>query len=638
MSGSLTSIALSGLGAAQGGLVTTGHNISNVNTPGYSRQLTVQGTNFAQATGAGYFGRGANIEDVRRAYDEFLSVQTLSAQASAAHWDTALSQLKQVDNLLADDSVGLNPVLAGFFGAIHDVAANPSDPAARQSMLAAGQALAGRVRDLDVKLDGMRSNTDQQIESTVSSINSLGSRIAELNQRIVLASGSAGTSADVKHAPNDLLDQRDALLVDLNKMMRSTSVPLSDGSISVFFATGQALVVGMRANTLSTAADSLDPQKLAIGVQTGAQLLTFRASDLEGGALGGLVAFRDGTLNAARNAIGRVAMVLTDSFNQQNKLGVDRTGQMGGDFFVAGSPQVNAATNNSAGAAQLSATVSSYGALTESDYQVQYDGSLWNVTRLSDGKLQSFATLPQTLDGLTISLASGAASAGDRFLVLPTRNAAASFAALLTNPDRIAAAAPFRTAATGSNAGNATVSAGQANGPVANVNLQQPVTITFTGPGTFMVVGTGTGNPIGVSYTPGAPITYNGWTIKIDGTPAVGDTFTVSANTGGSGDNRNALLLANIQTGTLVGGTATLDQAYGRLVTEVGNTTHEADISATAQKRFLDEVKTRQQAVSGVNLDEEAANLLRYQQAYQAAGKLVSVATVLFDTLLNLRS
>jgi flagellar hook-associated protein 1 FlgK len=636
MSGSLVGIALTGLNSAQGGLVTTGHNISNVNTPGYSRQQAVQATNLAQGSGSGYFGRGSNIEDVRRSYDEFLTMQTRSAQASAAHWDTALSQLQPVDSLLADDAVGLNSVLAGFFGGVQAVAVNPSDVAARQSMLSAGQSLAGRVRDLSDHLDVLRSNTDQQIESTVTSVNSLASRIAELNDRIALASG-IGTAGGIIHAPNDLLDQRDSLLSDLNKLVRANSVEQDDGTLNVFLATGQALVVGTLANTLKTASDSLDPEKLAVGVKTGNQLLTFRTADLEGGALGGLVAFREGTLDTARNALGRIAMVLANSFNQQNKLGLDRTGQYGGDFFAAGSPQVNTATTNS-GSAQLSAAVADYSALTTSNYRVQYDGSNWNVTRLSDANVTSFATLPQTVDGVTISVASGAAAAGDSFLVLPTRNGAAGFAALLTNPDRIAAAAPIRTAASGTNTGSATVSAGQANGPVANANLQQNVTITFTGPGTFDVSGTGTGNPAGVSYTPGAPITYNGWTIMIDGTPASGDTFTVSANTGGTGDSRNALLLANLQTGTLVEGNATLDQAYGRLVSEVGNATHEADISATAQKRLLTEVQARQQSVSGVNLDEEAANLLRYQQAYQAAGKLVSIANVLFDTLLNLRN
>ena len=630
MSGSLIGIALTGLNTAQGGLVTTGHNIANVNTPGYSRQQAVQTTNLAQYSGAGYFGRGASIEDVRRSYDEFLAAQSRTAQASASHWDAALSQLKPIDQMLTDADVGLNPALSSFFGAVENVAANPSDGASRQSMLSASQALAGRLRDLDGQLSDLRRNTDQRIVNTVSSVNSLATRIAELNERIAVA------GPGVLHAPNDLLDQRDALLTDLNKKVRANTVQQSDGTLSVFLATGQALVVGTRANALSTSRDRLDPEKLAVGVQTGSNLLTFRAADLEGGELGGLLAFRLGTLETARNAIGRIAMVLAGNVNQQQRLGLDRTGQYGGDLFAAGAPQAYSATGNS-GSAQLSASVADYNALTESNYLVQYDGSNWNVTRLSDANLRSFATLPQTVDGVSVSLASGTPSAGDSYLVLPTRGGAASFAAMLANPDRIAAAAPIRTSASGNNTGSGVVSAGQANGPAANVNLQQAVTLAFTGPGTFEVSGPGTGNPTAVSYTAGATISYNGWTIRIDGAPMAGDTFTVAANTGGTGDNRNAMLLANIQGGALIEGAQTLAGSYGRLVAEVGIATHEADISTRAQQRFLDETQARQQSVSGVNLDEEAANLLRYQQAYQAAGKLVSIANQLFDTLLGIR-
>ena len=629
MSGSLLGIALTGLNSAQGGLVTTGHNIANVNTPGYSRQQTVQSQNPPQASGSGFFGTGSNIETVRRAYDEFLAAQGLSMQASASHWNTALSQLQNVDQLLSDTDVGVTPALNALFKAVNDVAANPADAASRQSMLSASQAMAGRIQDLDARLQRLGGANEQRIESTVAAVNILGAQIAQLNERIALAAGSTG------QPPNDLLDHRESLVADLNKLVRANVVTQGDGSLNVFLGNGQALVVGTRAYALGTGPDALDPSRLSIGLQSGSTLLGFRAQDLEGGELGGLLAFRENTLNPARNALGRIAMVLAARFNEQHKLGLDRGGQFGVDVFAAGAPQANAASTNT-GTAQLAAAVTNYAALTDSDYRVQWDGTNWNVTRLADDTLQSFATLPQTVDGVSISVASGAAAAGDNFLILPTRDGAAGFAALLRRPEQIAAAAPMRTSAAGGNAGTGSVSAGRANGPAANVNLQQTVTITFTAAGTFNVNGTGTGNPAGVAYTPGAAISYNGWTIEISGAPAAGDTFTVAANTNGSGDNRNAALLAGLQTSALVGNGATLGDAYGQLLARVGNSTHEADLSAAAQARLLEETQARQASVSGVNLDEEAANLLRYQQAYQAAGKLVSVASLLFDTLLQL--
>lgn len=629
MSGSLLGIALTGLNSAQGGLVTTGHNIANVHTPGYSRQRTVQSQNPPQVNGSGFFGTGSNIQTVLRAYDEFLGAQGLSMQAGASHWNTVHAQLQDIDQLLADGAVGVTPALNELFSAVSGVAANPADAASRWSLLAAIQAVAGRVQDLDGRLQQLGAANDRRIAGAVTAINALGAQIASLNERITLTAGGSG------QPPNDLLDHRDALLADLNKLVRASVVAHDDGSQDVFLGNGQALVVGARAYTLGTRADALDPARLSIGLQSGSAQIGFRAQDLEGGELGGLLAFRDGALDAARNGLGRIAMVLAAGFNEQHKLGLDRSGQFGGDVFAFGAPQVNAAAYN-AGTAQITAVVTDPEALTDSDYRAQWDGANWHVTRVADGVVQSFAAPPQTIDGFVISLASGIASPGDTFLVLPTRGGAAGFAALIRNPDQIAAMAPIRTSAAAGNAGSGAITAGTANGPAADPNLLQTVTITFTSTGSYSVNGTGTGNPSGLPYVPGAAISYNGWTVSVDGVPAAGDTFTIAANTGGSGDSRNASLLANLQTQALVGGASTLAGAVGELVARVGNATYEADLSAAAQTRLQEEAQARQASVSGVNLDEEAANLLRYQQAYQAAGKLVAVASQLFDTLLQM--
>ncbi len=209
----------------------------------------------------------------------------------------------------------------------------------------------------------------------------------------------------------------------------------------------------------------------------------------------------------------------------------------------------------------------------------------------------------------------------------------------LTDARSIAAAAPIRTAASNGNSGTGAISAGSVNAPPpVNANLTQTVTITFNNPPTtFDVAGTGTGNPAGVAYTAGGSISYNGWTVQIGGTPAAGDVFTISANSAGVADNRNALLLAGLQTGkTLAGGTASYQSAYAQIVSDVGNKTREIQVTATAQESVVKQAEEAQQSLSGVNLDEEAANLLRYQQAYQASGKMIEIADKLFNTLLEL--
>ena len=258
------------------------------------------------------------------------------------------------------------------------------------------------------------------------------------------------------------------------------------------------------------------------------------------------------------------------------------------------------------------------------------------LTRLSDGTSQVFATLPATLDGVTLDLGSGAPAVGDRYLLRPTRDGAGGLGVFVTDPLRIAAGAPVRTAATSTNLGSGAISPGVVN--ALDPNLAQPVTITFTAAGTFSVSGTGTGNPAGLAYTPGMSLSYNGWQVTLSGQPAPGDSFTVVANAGGVGDNRNALALAALQTARFVGGASSANEAYGALVAAVGSSTHEASLAARSQGALSAEADIAVERVSGVNLDEEAANLLKFQQAYQAAGKVIQTAAAMFDTLISITS
>jgi flagellar hook-associated protein 1 FlgK len=295
---------------------------------------------------------------------------------------------------------------------------------------------------------------------------------------------------------------------------------------------------------------------------------------------------------------------------------------------------VASALNTGTGA--IGVAVSNPGVLKPSDYALAYVGGNYTVTRLSDNAtVYSGAAFPATLasEGLTLSLG-GAPAAGDRFLIRPTRAAAADFAVAVTDPRSVAAAAPIRTAATVGNAGTGQVGAGVVS--ALDPNLQQTVTITFNNPPTtFNVVGTGTGNPVNVPYTAGGDISYNGWTVQIGGAPAAGDSFTVEANVNGVGDNRNALGLGALQSQlNLDGGTATYTDAYGALIADVATRTRTAEINNNVQSSLLAQSVAARDSVSGVNLDEEAANMLRFQQAYQAAAQMIGVADSLFQTLI----
>ncbi|MBE7421510.1 MAG: flagellar hook-associated protein FlgK [Zoogloeaceae bacterium] len=638
MGTSIFNIGVSGLAAAQAGLLTTGHNISNASTPGFNRQQIVQGTSTPQFTGSGFLGQGTSVMTVRRIYSQFLAGQTLAAQTRLSELNAYADQLRQIDGLLADSSAGLSSALNDFFRGVHEVAAYPASIPARQSMLSMAQALSGRFQSVNGRIEEIREGVDTQLASTVTDINSFATQIAQLNQRIILAQ-----AAGPGQPANDLHDQRDQLVAELNQKVRVTTMTESDGSLSVFVGNGQAMVVGVQSFGLAVGPSGADASRMTVGITLpGGGTAAMPESMLSGGTLGGLLSFRSESLDAAQNALGRIALGLAETFNAQHRLGQDLSGAIGGNFFSAPAPQVIYPNNPAnGGTAVIGVALAGASALTTSDYTLTANGGgNYTLTRLSDNAtLFAAAALPQTVDGLAISLAAGAANAGDSFLIQPTRAAAGGIAVALTDARSIAAAAPIRTEGSIGNTGTGSISAGSVNGPPpVNANLTQTVTITFDNPPTsFDVAGTGTGNPSNVAFTAGGSITYNGWTIQISGTPAAGDVFTISASTGGVSDNRNALLLAGLQAGKLLaGGTASYQSAYSQIVSDVGNKAREVQVSATAQESILQQAESAQQSLSGVNLDEEAANLLRYQQAYQASGKMIEVASKLFDTLLQL--
>lgn len=626
---------LSALNAAQIGLSTTEHNIANANTPGFNRQEVVLATRIPQSTGAGFIGQGVDVSSVKRIYNEFLSTQVLQGQAQASKLETHYLQIGQIDNMLADSDAGLSPALQEFFSAVNNVSSSPESQAARQALLGGAQFLVSRFQSLNQRLSDINSSINGQITNSVTTINSYAQQIASLNKNIVLAQAAFNGQP-----PNDLLDQRDQLVSQLNQEVKTSVVKQSDGTFNVFIGAGQSLVVGEQPIILKAVQSLSDPSKLEVAYGSGASVIRVQQSSFQGGNLEGLLAFRSESLDVAQNTLGRVALVLADTFNQQHKLGQDLNGALGGNFFTQAVPLVNSNTANT-GTATISASVDSSSALTGSDYSLRFDGgTAYTLTRLSDNTVTTLTTLPQTVDGLTIDTTAGAL-AGDSYVIRPTVNGARDFAVAISDTSKIAVAAPIRTNTSLENTGSGRISEGTVNAvfPV-DANLQQPVSIIFDSPPTtYTVSGTGVpGSPVaGVAYAEGAAITYNGWTLQITGAPAAGDTFTVASNTNATADNRNALLLANLQIkNTMSGGTASYQGSYAQLVSQVGNKTRELELTSLAQTSMVNQIVQSQQSVSGVNLDEEAANLLRYQRAYQAAGRVIQVANTLFDTLLSL--
>ncbi len=622
----LLSTAVSALSAYSRGLETTSHNIANVATDGYSRQRVLYGTREAQAYGNGWVGSGVNATSIERVYDQFLGLQYRTTTSGLGRQEVFATLAGRVSALFADADAGFGAALQRFANAVQDVAAAPTSIPARQVLLAEANSLAGELRAQDERLERLAAEVNGRVATAVSDINGIAASIAELNERIV------GAQARTGQPPNDLLDERDRLVDQLSGRIAVTTVAQDDGALNVFIGTGQPLVLGPQSMPLTARPDGYDPASVRVGVATAAGFVDVTAS-LTGGELGGLLDVQRQVVDPARRTLGQLAVGLADAVNSQQRAGMTLSGNLGSDLFAVGGVQVLANESN-AGSGSVAIARADVSQLTAADYLLELGGSGWSLRRADTGAAVAMsgsgtAADPFRADGLEF-VVSGAASTGDRFLVRSTFGAASGAQALLTDPASFAAALPVRAAAAAANGGSASAASLSVVDP-ANPALRTTATITFTSATTYSV----NGGPDS-AFTAGTPIEFNGWRLVLDGSPAAGDVFTVSSNSAGLGDNRNALALVDALSGaTLNGGTASVADVYGRLVADVGVQTRQAQLSRDALALVQGDARAAIDSVSGVNLDEEAANLVRLQQAYQAAAQVVRVADSLFDTLLG---
>ena len=648
-SGDMLKVGISGLQVFQRSLNTIGHNISNVNTEGYSRQRTDIVTRYPTPSGDGFIGNGVKASTTERLFSEHSAEQVRQRTATSSYFDVMSEFASQVDNLVADPDAGLSPAIDQFFVSVQEMADDPASIPARNVLLTNSNSLVDRFRTMDSWFSNLQKATNDKITNEVSTINEIASSIADINSDIIVATGiGAG------QPPNDLLDARDRMVDELSKHLSVSTVKSTDGSINIFVGQGQSLVLATRTMKLSAINNPDDPQNKAIGYVNQA---TGTASDvsnyLTGGELGGALAFRKDVLQPSINNLGRLA--LGDYFNGFTKI----------PSLVVGDPDIvqlsASASINNTGVAAITVGLDDINALKTDEYKVFYDGVNYSITNLSTNATQ---TLPvavagppvefNVFDGMQIQL-DAVPLANDTFFIRPTRNPSGQIDVAITDPNLIAAAHPLRTKADYEiNRGEATISEATIT-DINDLDLRQPATITFSNSGGPVLV------PIADEYTitytdsfavpqtvgplpyppiPGDPlfdtVNLNGWSVDLAGEAFVGDVLNVGPNVQGVSDNRNALALGDLQNiGTMIGGNATYHDAYSELVVLVGNETHQAEVSYEAQNALLIQAKGLKDALSGVNLDEEAGNMLKFQQSYAAAAQVISVADQIFQTLLN---
>jgi flagellar hook-associated protein 1 len=623
----LFGISISALQAFQNAINVTSNNVANASTPGYDRESVNLTEAIPQSNGAATVGSGVVVTGISRAYSQAAANQLNTSQSSLGQLNALQSYSNQIDNLFGTTVGGLSTSLQSFYSAFSDVANNPTSTASRQALLGQAQAVAGSFQNASSELNSLNTDVNSRITADVQQINSIASAISTLNKQIVV-----GTAQDGNQPPNELMDQRDQLVSNLSQLVGVSTTTDPDGALNVFVGNGQPLVLQGQTTTLTTIPNQFNASQLEISTSTANGNVI--SGSITSGDLGGLLAARTQVINPALNQLGQVATAFSQTVNSQQGAGLDLSGNLGANIFSLGAPLgTSSSQNTDAVTASVSVNANGLGALTSDNYILSFQGgpkltdTTTGVSVIPTGAGTTVS--PYTANGVSIVL-SAVPAASDQFLIQPTATAASGIKVVLTNPSQIAAAGAIKATAAGTNTGAAIISSGTVLNST-DPNLLAPVTIAFTSPTTYTINGVGPN-----AYTSGGNIDFHGWEVQISGAPANGDSFTVTSNAGGTGDNRNALAAANLQNvGVLQNGTTSVTGGVSALITGLGSQAQQINTAQTAQAAVNAQAVTSVQSTSGVNLDEEAASLLQWQQAYQAAAQALSIGNSLFTTLID---
>ena len=627
----LLSTSVSGLLAFQQALDVTSNNIANASTTGYSVETANLTPEPGQFTGAGYVGGGVQVQSITRAYSAQLTQQVRSSQSSYSSYNTLATQAQQIDNMLSDSTTGLSASLQSFVNALQTVSSSPTSTSARQALLSQGQALAQQLQSYDSQIGQYGSQLESTLGTDVSQINTLSDNIATLNQQIAAATSSGQT-------PNQLLDQRGTLIDQLSQYVTVQTLPQANGSEDVYIGNGQALVSGGVAQQLTTSPGAYDPTQLSIGIQTPTGVADITSS-MSGGQIGGLLSARSQLINPTRNALGRISVAVATLVNQQQQAGMTLNGTPGQPMFTVGGVQVLPNTGNT-GSATVSVGRTSLSQLTTDNYTLQYVGGAWTLTDQTTGQQvpmtgNGTSATPFQAAGLSL-VVSGSPASNDSYLIEPTAGASAGLTMQLTSPAQVAAASLAQATAAATNAGTATVSTVGVTNPASYAG--NTYAVTFSSATQYTVTNTATGTTVASgTYSSGTPITFGNQQLTLTGTPAANDSFTVAPNsTANTGDNSNMLAMINgLSSNALDGGTTSVSGAATNLVSQVGVLTQQAQNNASAQQSVNQTATTARSNATGVNLDQQAADVLRYQQAYQAMAQVISISNQMFTSLIQ---
>jgi flagellar hook-associated protein 1 FlgK len=662
----LLQLGISGLLTSKQQLGTTGHNIANVNTAGYSRQSVLQQTTSPIKAGSNFAGTGTRVSEIERVFDQFRYNEVIFNQTLNTEAQTTATKMQRLDDTMSLIGKGITTSLNDLFAAVNSLVDVPGDIGLREVMLAKADTLSTNMSSVQSALNGEYNSVNEDLEATAEMVTEIAEQLAALNRDIVKASANNGT-------PSDLLDKRDSLIKDLSKYTSVSTIETNDGALNVYIAGGQTLVTGTTKFSVGVDSGNPDPRQTQLFIQSPSGAKQQLSSANVGGSMGALINYRDGVLTDTMNKVGQTAISVADAFNSVQTQGMDLNGLQGQNLFkdindLEATQRRFLPDQNNTGNVEGVIEIRDTNQLTSDDYSLRFQGGNYTLTNQNTGKTQLLtADNPltpvgsrsfSTTDGFTFKESSGTPQNGDSYIIQPSRLGASNLAVNLTQAEQIATSSIVEVYSDNDNVNSAKLAitsvdnSGASGFPSAGNKLTLEV---FEAPaGTFnyrMLDNTGAAQPLfdqngtalGTSSTyTTSPLNFStaGMSFSLTG-EARGQTANAPERYDieyavGSGNNKNALAMASLVDKKMANqGRSTMNDLYEESVTSVGSKTATANIEANAANTLFTQAESRMSNTSGVNLDEEASNLLRFQQAYSASARVISTANEIFQTLLQ---
>lgn len=634
----LLNIARTGVLASQSQLGVTSNNIANANTAGYHRQVATQSTLESQRFGNSFYGTGTYVDDVKRIYNDYAARELRIGQTTLSGAEASYGKLSELDQLFSQIGKMVPQSLNSLFTGLNSLADLPADLGIRSSTLNDAKQLANSLNQMQSSLNGQLTQTNDQITGMAKRINEISKELANLNLELM-------------KSPNQdaiLLDKQDALVQELSQYAQVNVIPQDNGAKSIMLGGSVMLVSGEIAMTMDTKTGNPFPNELQLMSSIGSQSVSADPSKL-GGQLGALFEYRDQTLIPASHELDQLALGIADNFNKMQQQGLDLNGQVGANIFrdindpLMSLGRVGGYSNNT-GNATLGVNIDDTRLLTGGSYELSFTApASYELRDTETGGITPLTLNGSTLEGgagFSINIKAGAMASGDRFAIRPTAGAANGITVEMTDPKGIAAASPKITA-DAANSGNTQVKLTQitnrsaANFPITGSELTIQLDTTAIPPTYEAFDASGTSLGAAAPYTPPS-ISAFGFTFEVDSTAAASnDRFTFNLAFA-EGDNSNAVAMAKLSESKVMnGGKSTLADVFENTKIDIGSKTKAAEVRVGSAEAIYQQAYARVESESGVNLDEEAANLMRFQQAYQASARIMTTAQQIFDTLLT---